>query len=352
MITIPVSPVTPAPEKMDALDRDAKTRSLLAKRVEAIYASDAKLVACDTIHPFVKAAHDAFYEHRPLVLTPDSVWFCLAQGLAHHVNLHVERLRARFVKHQGKIQLTIRRPDFALGKPNPWPEAFAMFSDAIAEHVGKLRDLIVPEFSTTTPTSRAAAEVALMDTFQGYFKYGMMAGCGIPEITLLGTVEDWRSLRRRAQMFGELDLEDWSRALSPVLDRIVETAEGKPSVDFWRSFFHYQSGSGPSILTGWIHVLFPYLKDREKGLHRNPHLATWEREFTGENLSFQEFVQMPHPGPAVGEIPSGLASAPVSFTDVRTGEETMLRFVGGMFGVVEDARGALQPELGWAIVYD
>ena len=81
----------------------------------------------------------------------------------------------------------VERPDFLLGQPNPWPEAFAAFSDQIAGHVGKLRDLVVADFSTTGPLERAATEVLLMDTFQGYFEYEMMCGCGIPQITLRGT---------------------------------------------------------------------------------------------------------------------------------------------------------------------
>ena len=343
MISFDVSDVERAPARKDALDRATAIPSLLAKRVEALYQSDARLVACETVHPLVKAAHDAFYEHRPLVLSPDAVWFCLVQGLAHHVNLDVEGLRKRFVRHEGKLELVVRRADFALGRPNPWPEAFAEFSEKIGEHVGKLRDLVVPSFSTTTITSRAAAEVALMDTFQGYFKYRMMIGCGIPSITLLGTADDWRSIRRRAQMFGELGLEGWTRSLAPVLDRIVATVEGNPDRDFWRSFFQYESGSGYAVLSGWVHVLFPYITDwRTKKLVPNAHLAGWEEELGRKRRD----------GPAIVAIPSGLANAPVMLTDVSTGVTTALRFVGGMFGVVEDADGALEPELGWAIVYD
>ena len=38
--------------------------------------------------------------------------------------------------------------------------------------------------------------------------------------------------------------------------------------------------------------------------------------------------------------------------DARTEAETMLRFVGGLFDVVQDeATRALEPEFGWAILY-
>jgi hypothetical protein len=328
------------------LARDAAVRKMLAVPVEQTSTSDARLVSCTDLHALVQAAHDAYFRHRPLVLSPDVVWFTLAQGFAHHVNLNAERLRHRFVRHEGKVKLVVVRPDFELGRENPWPEVFAAFSDQIAGHVGKLRDLVVADFSTTTPTARAASEVVLMDAFQAYFEYAVMCGCGIPSVTLLGTADDWRSIRRRAATLSEYELEPWTRELLPVLDRLVATAEGADDPDFWRSFFHYEGGSGPAHLTGWIHVLFPYLKDPYlQKLEPNPYLEGWSEDFRAKRRR--------RAGPHLGQIPSGLASAPLTVTDVRDGEEHAMRFVSGLFGVTEDPSTlALAPEMGWAIVHE
>ena len=317
-------------------------------RLEQAYTSDARLVACTDVSPLVQMAHDAFYEHRPIALSPDAVWFTIAQGFATHVNLNAKKLRHRFVRHEGKQRLVVMRPDFQLGQPNPWPEAFAAFSTQIAEHVGKLRDLVVADFSTTGPLERAATEVLLMDTFQAYFEYVMMCGCGIPSLTLLGTPDDSRSVRRRAQHLSEYGLEHWTAALLPVLDRIVATAEGDDDPRFWQSFFHYDSGSGGSALTGWINVLYPYLVDwkTKRPVEANPFMAAWEQNFA-KPAKWQK-----PPGPGLRQIPSGLASAPVVVQDVRTGATHDMHFVAGMFGVVEDASGVLSPEFGWAITYD
>jgi hypothetical protein len=402
-----VSKVVPATQRLAALDRGKALPPLVHGRVEQMWTSDARLVLCDNTHPLVQMAHKAFYEHRPIVLSPDAIWFCLAQGFAHHVNRNVERLRNRFVKHEGKVLLVVERPDFSLGQPNPWPDVFEAFSEQLAWQLGKLRDLVVSDFSTTGPVERAASEVALMDAFQGYFEYAMMIGCGIPAITLLGTPADWRSVRQRAAMFGDLDadLEPWTRALLPVLDRIVRTAEGHDDNAFWQSFFHYESGSMGSELTGWIHVLFPYLRARSgatatqrqpvegarahferelnaararvkiapapvtaprdrrpsredlqrrasqaPALSPNPHLGEWERKYQAATTTRKAGIHLK--GPSLGDIPSGLASAPVQVTDVRTGEAHSMRFIAGMFGVVEDIDGALAPEFGWAVVHD
>ena len=55
-------------------------------------------------HPVIAALHRAFTQHHPLCLSPDMVWLLLCQGVAHHINLHAESLRARLVQHQGKAR--------------------------------------------------------------------------------------------------------------------------------------------------------------------------------------------------------------------------------------------------------
>ena len=346
LLSVP-APLDPA----DAAEKEAtgflKPRARLA-RIEQAYTSTARLVACTDISPLVQMAHDAFYEHRPIALSPDTIWFTIAQGFATHVNLNAEALRHRFVRHDGKLKLTVRREDFLLGQTNPWPEVFTEFSAQIAQHVGKLRDLVVADFSTTGALERAATEVLLMDAFQAYFQYEMAAGCGIPRVTLLGTADDWRSVRRRAQQLSEYGLEHWSDALLPVLDRIVATADGEDDPAFWRSFFHYESGSMGAALTGWINVLFPYLLEwRTRRPVANPHMAAWKQNFAKPPRGWNEPT-----GPSLSELPGGLASAPVGVTDLRTNVRHEMRFVAGMFGVVEDADGVLSPEFGWAVTYD
>lgn len=322
-------------------------------RVEALYTSDTRLVIAKDEHAFASAAKEAFYGHFPLVITPDAVWFCIAQGFASHIALNAEALRERLVRHQGKEKLIVTRSDFFLGKQNPWPEAFAAFSEQIAAHVGKLRDLVVADFSTTGPVERAASEVLLMDAFQPYFEYDMRAGCGIPSITLEGDAEDWRSIARRTKMLSEFGLEWWTDVLSPILDEIVRTAEGRVDAAFWRSFFRYQSGSGPAELTGWINVLFPYLQkveNTERSYFSNPHISQWEAGFREAEARPDWRIGTPR-GPSIGALPGSIASAPVHYVQYPQGSEHALRFVAGMFGVVQDpGRGTVAPEFGWAVV--
>ena len=72
------------------------------------------------------------------------------------------------------------------------------------------------------------------------------------------------------------------------------------------------------------------------------------REAKGEWLTWDS-----RGGPSLSDLPSGLASAPVLFVDLRDHSEHKLRFVGGLFGVTQDvSTGALQPAFGWAVVHE
>ncbi|MBZ5711860.1 DUF4419 domain-containing protein [Nannocystis pusilla] len=292
----------------------------------------------------------AFGEHRPLVLTPDAVWLCLAQGFAAHMSLHAEALRDRFVRHEGRQRLVVRRDDLRKGSPdNPWPEVFAEFSQQIAGHIGRQRDLVVCDFSTTGAIERAASELVLMDAMQQYFSYELNTLCGIPEVTLTGTVDDWVRLRHKALALAEYGLEWWTRLLAPVLDEFVAAARGRPDVEFWHHLFKERHGSGGTKIRGWIHVLFPYVTDggpqaklRENWVLRAAGGVSPIRDRGGPAAWVVEREMSPDC------IPLGLARAPLSWN--YFGEVLAMELVGGFVGVAQDpASLAVRPAIGWAI---
>jgi len=215
-------------------------------------------------------------DHRPLCLSPDIIWLMICQGVANHINANAEALRSRFVSHEGKIQISVRRDDFVKGSPeNPWAEAIEEFTGKVQEHIGVAFDLFQPTFTTTGPVEKAAAAIVLLDAMQCYFDYDMETLCGIPAITLEGTSEDWQAIADRAEQFGSLDLEWWLEPLRAVLRQFVAAAHGEIDRPFWQSLYRYHDESGGPTITGWISTLLPYLTDSRTGLaiHRNPYLT-------------------------------------------------------------------------------
>lgn len=289
-------------------------------------------------HGLIEAVHTAFDNHHPLALSPDDIWLCIAQAFAKHVELNAEALRAQLVGHDDKLTLTVIRDGFVKGSPdNDWQGCFAEWSGAIAEHIGKKRDLIVSAFSTTGPIELAASEIVLMDAMKSYFNYLLVTRCGIPEIELLGTVEDWQSIRRRAEVFAEFGLADWVTALVPVLDQLVAAAAGKPDTAFWQSLYKRNDHSGGPYVTGWINVLFPYLDlPGQARSTRNPAAYAWSAD---------------HHGTALHSFPSGVSRVPLRW--LYLGTPLQMHLHAGFVGVTQAGdTGAVRPAIGWAVSED
>lgn len=336
MHTFAVDAVKPIPRSHTEQTVAMTVKKLVGREVEASDSNAAGKLIDWPANPFMGAVHTAYNEHLPLILRPDDIWLCVTQGLAAHVNARAEALRGQFVSHAGKAEIVVIRDGFLKGCPhNDWQDVFGEFSAGIEEYIGKKHDLIVADFSTTGPIEKAASEVVLMDAMQSYFVYTVMTRCGFPTITLLGSVEDWKSVRRRAEVLSEYGLGWWTCHLLPVLDKFVEAASGSPDPEFWRRFYKDVSGSGGTYITGWINVLFPYLKSRTARTQENGSMGNWHKTF---GSMFQ--------GPTNDAYPSGIAKVP--FTWNYLGALLPMEFLGGFLGVSLSSEG-VSPAIGWAV---
>lgn len=58
---------------------------------------------------------------------------------------------------------------------------------------GHLVETLTCNFSTTTSLEKTVSEITIMETVKSYFEFiTIMIVCGIPEITLEGTPQDWK----------------------------------------------------------------------------------------------------------------------------------------------------------------
>ncbi|RYE13262.1 MAG: DUF4419 domain-containing protein [Sphingobacteriaceae bacterium] len=92
-------------------------------------------------------------------------------------------------------------------------------------------DWVLPDFSTTTNDDRVVGSIVLMATMQEYFDYKMNLLCGIPEITLLGTPQDWDSIHQRVKKlrsFSECNLHfvEWADMLEKITQNIASSSRG------------------------------------------------------------------------------------------------------------------------------
>jgi hypothetical protein len=345
MNTFTVSDVKPRRTPFQSVALQASIAQHVRLNVEACASNLGNLVRAD-IHPLVQAAHFAFAGHLPLALSPDDIWLCIVQAFGAHVNADTGALRARFGMPEGKRLIEITRNDFRRGSTkNDWPGAVKEFVERIADYVPEMEPLVVGDFSTTGAIERTAYQTALMSVTQRWFDYSLFTMCGIPEIRLLGTPEDWISLRMRARNVARFGLQDWMSELKPVLDQFVAASQGQPDAAFWQSFYKDESQSGGPFVTGWINVLFPYLDNRNTsgagtltadGLRRNPFALAWRD-------SSQRTT-----GPHASEFPAGLQRAPFLWHYLSSTHRMQL--VSGFVALSQDpATFELRPAIGWAV---
>jgi hypothetical protein len=242
------------------------------------------------------------------------------------------------VSHKGKIELKAKSETVEIAQVD-WTKAIEQWSGAIKGHVGEeLHDLMICDFTTTTAAVRTASQVVMMDAFQQYFDYHLMCVCGIPSITLQGSVEDWTRIRGRIEVMEGYHLDWWTDRLKPLCDGFIETAKGVPSKSFWHHIYKPKEVYGGKVITGWLADMFPYIKDpiTRAPTVRNPILETPRHELRVEH------------GIAPSTLPTGLSCVPVFIHDP---EIRKLGLVAGFLGVVQDTNtGSLRPEIGWAVV--
>lgn len=341
-VTFRVDEVEPASEP-------PLTRSLREHLGEAALAiggdPDRRVLAADGSHALLGAVHHAFAEHRPLALTPDAVWLTIAQGVAHHVGLNAETLRARLgVRHEGRERITVSTNT---PLPDGVPGVVSALRAELATRIGDGRArLFTCDFSTTTDVDRTASEIVLLDVFSPYYDYFFSIICGIPEITLLGTVDDWRAIRARVDVLDELDLAWWTSSLRPITDRFVAAVEGKIDVEHFRGIYKPREAYGWDRITGWAARLYPYVGRTGRYTERNPLLALGIDEVP-PNPSTGPWYE--GPGVRLGDVPGPASRVLAEVHDVRTNTRSSVALAAGVLAVAVDDAGRLSPCVAWTI---
>ena len=175
-----------------------------------------------------------------------------------------------------------------------------------------------------------------MGAMKHYFSYMSNAMCGIPEVTLEGTLEDWQEIRRRINRLAEYkqkDLQKWWSVLVPIIDQFIASYSGNPDLDFWNGIVDHEGGSGVSYMTGWVLAFVPFNK------------GYWHLDDPAEILSTGKY----------GRIDTGslktctMVEVPVKINDYGTVHNVTF-FAGAFVGNYHPDTNSLRPSFDWAIV--
>ncbi|GBB91084.1 hypothetical protein RclHR1_01820013 [Rhizophagus clarus] len=289
-----------------------------------------------TSHGLAAAILHAYNHHQHLRLTPDDIWLTIAQGVSHHINYNAEKFRSRFVNHKGQEKISIYAGDILHTKGSrlegDWPEVvnrLVVKTDQAVEKID-IKPLLECNFSTTTKNSLTASRIVLLDMVKAYFEFEVDCTlCGIPKITLEGTLEDWTKLQEKVIQLRQLDLgmDFWLDRLDPVIWKLVETYKGEVDEEFWAKIASEEEfGSGCNgEIYGWLVAFYPY-------------------DERGSKLGYNSIVP--------SDIPGGRVTVP--FTTITNDTEEKLKFVAGFLGAQQKTLEnsdelVVSPVIGWFV---
>ena len=221
---------------------------------------------------FAKGLMSAFANHWPVTLSPDAIWLLISQSFADYVNRYPDKVGKLIVNHDDMMSLNSFTTEDLMQKSTPqqWESVFAQFTEQIADNTNNgLAEVLCASFSTTGVTEKLVSQMTLMSAVKPYFNYEVIyLVCGIPDITLTGTPDDWRLVREKAARLRGYGIDWWLDDLEPILEQFVKASEGQADTAFWQNMvktkrpneirFNSCNGSDITQFDGWFLKFYPY----------------------------------------------------------------------------------------------
>ncbi|CAF2872591.1 unnamed protein product [Rotaria sp. Silwood2] len=299
---------------------------------------------------FVGTVFKAYSNHYPLELSVEDIWVVIAQGVSIHLNENAEKYRQFFVSHEDKKTLTLYVDDLRISNVDrvsgenlsipaiDWPKAVHLMGNLIKEDMRRdLASVISKPFSQTTAVQQTVLDACLMDTVKKYYAYEFGLLCGIPQVTLIGSPDDFQSVLDRLNQLKVFfpDLHWWLDPLFSHVQNFKESAEGNSDIDWWRKICHeHFEGSGDTALTGWLIDFIPYIADGHGHYRkaRQSYSLTNTEEVT-YGIDFSDFNE---------------AVTQTDFILNDNGVKNNMKIIAGFLGIGQNpTTKALRPVLGW-----
>jgi len=287
----------------------------------------------------------AYKNHYPITVTPDMIWILILQGFSRFMEKYAEQMREKFVNFTGKKDLKVERLQYSpySATKEVWDGIMKEFVEKIGKNVGQETiDNLECNFSTTSPVALVTSQVSIMSAMKQYFTYRvLMGGCGISNITLEGSIQDWEKIKSKLEFLSTKGLEWYTQHLIPIINNFIETkkyysAKGKLSddlIEFWKRMIRLKGKGGaydPHIINGWIVNFIPNLLNEKPEVYEE----LYETNIPDQIISCpMELTWIPPPGNKKYEFKCSLFS--------------------GFYGMIQDKETFnVRPVIGYAIVVE
>eukprot|EP00163_Fabomonas_tropica_P025679 TRINITY_DN4488_c1_g1_i2.p1 TRINITY_DN4488_c1_g1~~TRINITY_DN4488_c1_g1_i2.p1 ORF type:complete len:449 (-),score=25.53 TRINITY_DN4488_c1_g1_i2:208-1554(-) len=320
-------------------------------------------------HGLLDALLYAFNHHLPVIITPEHIWLSVLNGLMRYVDHHAERLRERFVRHQGQKELIVEVS--RLSRATFEAQFIPGVRDLMKNHTTPgTMEWLETSFSGTSAREKLAGQLYTMSGFKAYFKYTIWILCGFPKVHIRGTPLDWGILVDKIQRIRDLDddiLTHWTshllwlvrRMRAPVVTppEVMSAEEREEQEGFWQGAWSQGNCGcgGPCRYAGWFPILDPFQVQTPQPSelsHPAPGDVAANKE-GNVTASLVYHLQNKNPGERLSapmdEISGGMMTFPVHVND--NGLEYDTTAYHGLVGFEITPDGVL-PRTDWLLVRD
>jgi hypothetical protein len=253
-----------------------------------------------TKNDFFNSVLHAYNNHIPLGISVDDISLAIGSTVAKYIDLNTDVCRKIFChmndkdekeekggmsnrkKSKSEARKTADKIDLVVEKFGAsWEEFIDLMNveikKSLTEDGAKILSALVNDYSISTPVSLTVSQIQIMSAVKTYCNYGFMMGCGMREVVLFGTTQDWEKLAAKYNKLKVLlpGLGWWYKWMDIIIDMLVNmrklsTSSGGSMVmekdvpqeykEIWKrvATFCPQGSGGQTHLGGWIHMLAPY----------------------------------------------------------------------------------------------
>ncbi|KDO28028.1 hypothetical protein SPRG_22188 [Saprolegnia parasitica CBS 223.65] len=274
----------------------------------------------------------AYNGHHDLVIRPDDIWAAIMIQFGRYVNGAPDDVKSTIIHSGSSANLIFKIPD--VNSVN-YDEIAAALVVRMQSHLvdPALLEWMLPSFTTSTPHDTIIGSVAMLASMDESVCSMPTMQCGIPHVTLLGTVADWMDIRARAQRFAALGLPGWAKMLHSILDKFVAATEGSVDEDFWQHMVLDGDVSGARYIGGWICVFCVFAND-----------GAWQCAKSWTSIETAHDDKDKYPTLRLDQVPAGYVVVDVKLEDESGCYDTVLLAGHMAYGVQDGA--TIVPQLG------
>jgi len=195
----------------------------------------------------------AYSNHVKISISPYDIWILIISEVSKFIVSKPEAFRSLFTDSTEKKELTIFTD-------SEYEMPMDKLSEALASNINFDASILFPELSIQSEESVAMIQALFCEMASPYYSYSMLM-CGLPEIKVLGTIDDWKTIRTNFDKFFNLlsgcyDFKNYGLRVGIILDNIINSFKSSEvdRVSFWKDIFTEKNiGSGSQReINGWI----------------------------------------------------------------------------------------------------